>query len=120
MRKSWIERVLTIPAKHLCDHRDNREHHAHQTVLKNARPYHIKPSQPGARLPERSAVLPARTLLHKKHPPEPINRRQCAKELLLLVQARRHILAHEREEARDGKRFIAVTQHLVVDGVLVI
>jgi len=118
--KSRVQRVLAVPSKDFCYHRDDGEKYAHQTVLEDARPYDIKPSKTGARFPERSTVLAASTLLHKEHAPEPVDRRQRAEELLLLVQARRHVLAHEREETRDGEGLIAVSQHLVVYRMLVV
>lgn len=112
--------MLAVSPEGLRNHRDNGERHAHQTVLEDASPHDIKPSQARARFPERPAVLAASTLLHEEHAPKPVDWRQRAEELLLLVQARRHVLAHEREEAGDGKRLVAVSQHLEVDCVRVV
>lgn len=120
MRKSGIERVFAIAPKHLCDHRNDGERHTHQTILENARPHNIKPSKTRPRLPEGSVVLATSALLHEEDAPEPVDRRQRAEEVLLLVQPGRHILAHEREETRNGESFIAVAQHLEVDGVPVV
>lgn len=118
--KSRIQRVLAVSPKDFCYHRDDGERHAHKTVLENARPHNIKPSKTGSRLPERSTMLATSALLHEEYAPEPVHRRQRAEELLLLVQAGRHVLAHEREETRDGECFIAVSQHLEVDCVRVV
>jgi hypothetical protein len=120
MRKSRVERVLTIAPKSLCNHGDDSKRHAHNTVLENSRPHNIKPSKARARFPERPMVLAARAFLHEEHAPEPVDRRQRAEELLLLVQAWRHVLAHEREETRNCESLIAVSQHLEVDCVAVV
>ena len=120
VRKSRIQRVLAVPPKHFRDHRNDRKRYADQTVLENACPHHIEPSKTRPRFPERSLVLAASALLHEEYAPEPVDRRERAKELLLLVQARRHVLAHEREEAGDGERLVAVSQHLEVDCVRVV
>lgn len=85
-----------------------------------ARYTHIKPRQPAPRLPERSLVLPTRTLLQTKHTPEPILRLHRPEEDLLLVQIRRDIVAQQREKARDGERLVAIPQDLVVDRVLIV
>lgn len=120
MSKRRVQRVLTVPPKNLCDHGDDGEHHANQTVLEDACPNNVKPSETRPGLPEWPLVLAASTLLHEEHAPEPVDGRQRAEEFLLLVQAGRHVLAHECEETRDRKCFIAVSQHLEVDCVLVI
>jgi TATA-box binding protein (TBP) (component of TFIID and TFIIIB) len=65
-------------------------------------------------------VLTASTLLHEEDTPDPVYRLQSAKVLFLLVQSGRHVLAHEREKAGNGKRFVAVSQDLEVDGMLVV
>lgn len=118
--KSRVQRVLAVSPEDFCYHRDDGERHAHQAVLEDARPHDIKPSKTRSRFPEWPAVLAASALLHEEYAPEPVDGRQRAEELLLLVQARRHVLAHEREETRDGERLIAVSQHLEVDCVRVV
>ena len=118
--KSRVQRVLAVPPKNFRYHRDDGEKYAHQTVLEDARPDNIKPRKTRSRFPERSTVLAASTFLHEEHAPEPVHGRQRAEELLLLVQARRHVLAHEREETRDGESLIAVSQHLIIDRMLVV
>ena len=112
--------MLTVSPKDFCYHRNDGKRYAHQTVLKDARPHHIEPSKTRPRLPERPTVFAASTLLHEEDAPEPVDRRQRTEELLLLVQARRHVLAHEREETRNRESLVAVSQHLEVDCVPVI
>ena len=118
--KGRVQRVLAVPPKNFRYHRDDGERHADHTVLEDSSPNYVKPSKAGSRLPERPTVFAASTLLHEEHAPEPIHGRQRAEELLLLMQARRHVLAHEREETRNGKRLVAVSQHLEVDGMSVV
>lgn len=135
MRKSRVQRSLTISVQRLGNHRDNREEHSNEAVLEDSCPddlfpacqltlfhqcitcpaTHIEPSQPTPRLPKRPLILPAGTLLQPKHPPKPILRHNPSKVILLLMQIRRDIMAQQRKETRNRKRLIAVPQHLEVD-----
>lgn len=120
VRERRVQRVLAVSAKHLRNDGNNGEQHPHQTILENACPDDIEPSKTRARLAERPLVLAACAFLHEEDSPEPVDRRQSAEVILLLMQPRRNILAHERKEARNGESLIAVAQHLVVDCVFVV
>ena len=65
-------------------------------------------------------ILAAGAFLHEEDTPDPVYRHQIAEVLFLLVESRRDILAHECEEAGNGKRLVAISQHLEVDGMLVV
>lgn len=82
---------------------------------------YIKPRQPAPRPPQNSLILaPRRTPLHPIQRPHPILDLDIPEILLLVMQSRRNIMAHQRKETRYGKRFVAVAQHFKVDGVLVV
>jgi hypothetical protein len=112
--------MLAIPVEILGYDRNDGEQHAHQTVLEDARPYHIEPCEARTRFAKGPMVFTAGAFLHEEDTPDPVHRLQSAEVLFLLVESRRYILAHERKEAGNGKRFVAVSQHLEVDGMLVV
>lgn len=115
-----VERMLAIPVEVLGYDRNDGEQHAHQTVLEDAGPDDVEPSEAGTRFSKGSVVLTAGTFLHEEDTPKPVHRLQRAKVLFLLVEPRRNVLAHESEEAGDGKRLVAVSHDLEVDGMLVV
>ena len=112
--------MLTIPVEVLGYDGNDGEQHSHQTVLEDASPDHVEPSEAGTGFSKGSSVLTTGAFLHKEDAPNPIHGLQRAKVLLLLVKSGRHILAHEGEEAGDGKRLVAVSQDLEVDGMPVV
>ena len=112
--------MLAIPVEILGYDRNDGEQHAHETVLENACPDDVEPCEARTRFAKRPIVLTAGALLHEEDTPDPVYRLKSAEVLFLLVESRRHILAHECEEAGNGKRFVAVSQHLEVDGMLVV
>ena len=69
---------------------------------------HIEPRQSTPRLPERPLVFPTCTLLQPKHTPKPIHRLHRPEKDLLLMQVRRNIVTHKREETRNRKRLVAI------------
>ena len=112
--------MLAVTVEDFRDHGDDGEKDADQAVLEDASPNHVEPSQAGARFAKGSTMLATSAFLHKEHAPEPVHRCQCPEELLLLVQARGDVFAHESEEARNRESFIAISQHLVVDRMSVV
>lgn len=135
-----ITRVLgarAVTALRLSHNRDDCEERANKAILENTDPdnlcfrelviesdpcsrTYVEPRQPAPWLPQPALVLASRALLHPCDWPDPVLWLHVSEILLLLVQIRRNVVAHEREEAGNGEGFIAVSQNLEVYGFLVI
>lgn len=112
--------MFAVAVEGLGDDGDDGEEHAHQAVLEDAGPDDVEPGEAGARFAEGTAVFATGAFLQEEDAPEPVDGGEGAEEFLLLVQPRRHVLAHEGEEAGDGEGFVAVSRDLKVDCMLVV
>ena len=80
-------------------------------------PSHIEPGQAAAR--GAPNALTTATFLHPVQRPKPLFRLDPAEIILLTMQIRSDIVAHEGEESGDTEGFVTVTEDLEVDGIVV-
>jgi|SRR5690242_8306978 len=81
---------------------------------------YVEPRQPASGLSQPSLLLTARTLLHPSDGPDPVLWLDVSEILLLVVEIRCDVVAHESEEAGNGEGLVAVSQDLEVDCLLVV
>jgi len=77
--------VLAIAVEVLGYDRNDGEQHAHQTVLEDACPNDVEPSEAGTRLAKRPMVLAAGAFLHEEDTPDPVYGLQRTEVFFLLV-----------------------------------
>lgn len=76
---------------------------------------HIEPSQATSGNAKQTLVLATGELLKTKDTPEPVDRLELTEELLLLMQVRTNVVAHQGEEGSNSKCFVAVAEHFIID-----
>ena len=117
MRKKGAVGALAVALKVLCDDGRHRHGDADEAVVIDADPDNVEPRQAVARGPP-GATLAAAALSEPADGPNPgLDGCHFAEVVLLIVEVGGDVVAHEREEGRDGKGLVAVGQNLEVDGV---
>ena len=117
MRKERAVGTLAVPVKILGDHGRDRPGNADEAVVVDADPNNVEPRQAAPWCPPGTSLATAALGEPVDGPYPGPDRVQVSEILLLLVKVRRDVMAHEREERGYGKGFVAVAQHLEVDGV---
>lgn len=95
-------------------------HELASRAIHHADPTYIEPGQPAPWIPPSSAVSTAPLpILKPTQRPQPCLRLNASEIVLLAVQVRRDVMAHEGEEGGDTESFVAVSDDLQGDGVMV-
>jgi hypothetical protein len=81
---------------------------------------YVEPRKPAMWSPQPAFILTSCTFLHPVQGPHPVLRLGVPEIFFLLVQIRRDIMTHEREEAGDRESFIAVPKKLEIYSVVIV